>query len=139
MPGSAYGAQPCSYIIPLSSGMFSGIIPRISNLELGFLYTFGKNVRTGRFTADYLLPFRLNGDSVLFGEAHAEGWDFWKRPSVSVAAVPDSPQRLRNRTTGLTSLSVVGTARCWVRTRSWEQTASTTRPACSINGIHRVV
>jgi hypothetical protein len=25
---------------------------------------------------------------VLFGEAHAEGWGFWKKPSVSVAAAP---------------------------------------------------
>jgi hypothetical protein len=73
--------------IPVSSGMLAPFLPKIPNLELGFLYSFGKNVRTGRFTADYVLPFKLGCDSVLFGEAHA-GWDFWKRPSVSVAAVP---------------------------------------------------
>ncbi len=74
--------------IPVSSGMLSPFLPRIPNLELGFLYYFGNRVNTGRFTADYVLPFRLGCDSVLFGEAHAEGWDFWKRSTVSVAAAP---------------------------------------------------
>jgi hypothetical protein len=64
--------------------MLAPFLPKIPNLEVGFLYSFGKNVRTGRFTADYVLPFKLNADSVLFGEAHAEGWDFWKRPDVSI-------------------------------------------------------
>jgi len=68
--------------------MLSPFLPRIPNLELGFLYYFGNRVSTGRFTADYVLPFRLNCDSVLFGEAHAEGSDFWKRSTVSVAAAP---------------------------------------------------
>ena len=68
--------------------MLSPFLPRIPNLELGFLYYFGNRVNTGRFTADYVLPFRLGCDSVLFGEAHAEGWDFWKRSTVSVAAAP---------------------------------------------------
>ena len=89
-PGSAYGAQPGSEIVPLSSGMFSGIIPRISNLELGFLYNFGDNVRMGRFSADYVLPFSLSCDSVIFGETHGEWEDFWKTPTVSVTAAPGS-------------------------------------------------
>jgi hypothetical protein len=70
--------------IPVSSGMVTPFLPRIPNLEFGFLYSFGRNVRTGRFTADYLLPINLSADSVLFGEAHAEGSDFWKRPNVSI-------------------------------------------------------
>jgi len=74
--------------MPISSGMLSPFLPRIPNLELGFLYYFGNQVRTGRFTADYVFPFRLGCDSVLFAEAHAEGWGFWKKPSVSVAAEP---------------------------------------------------
>jgi Inverse autotransporter, beta-domain len=68
--------------------MLSPYIPKIPNLDLGFLYYFGNHVSTGRFTADYVLPFRLNCDSVLFGEAHAEGWDFWKKSHESVAAAP---------------------------------------------------
>jgi hypothetical protein len=80
--GCPRGDQP----IPVSSGMLTPFLPKIPNLELGFLYSFGKNVRTGRFSADYVLPFKLSADSVLFGEAHAEGWDFWKRPSVSITA-----------------------------------------------------
>ncbi len=87
-PSNDCGCSRESDAIPLSSGMLSPFLPRIPNLELGFLYSFGKNVRTGRFTADYLLPFKLNSDSVLFGEAHAEGWDFWKRPAVDVGAAP---------------------------------------------------
>jgi len=86
-PETAYGASGSDFI-PLSSGMLGAFLPRIPNLELGFLYYFGNRVSTGRFTADYVLPFRLSRDSVLFGEAHAEGWDFWKRSTVSVAAAP---------------------------------------------------
>jgi hypothetical protein len=78
--GCPRGEQP----IPVSSGMLAPFLPKIPNLEFGFLYSFGGNVRTGRFTADYTLPYHLSPDSVLFGEAHAEGWDFWKRPNVSI-------------------------------------------------------
>jgi hypothetical protein len=67
--------------IPVSSGMLSPFLPKIPNLEFGFQYYFGNNVRTGRFSADYVLPVHLSLDSVAFGEAHAEGWGFWKRPS----------------------------------------------------------
>jgi hypothetical protein len=74
--------------IPVTSGMLTPFLPKIPNLELGFQYSFGKNVRTGRFTADYVLPFKLSADSVLFGEAHAEGWDFWKKPSTSISSAP---------------------------------------------------
>ncbi|MGO9572363.1 MAG: hypothetical protein ACLP5H_33015 [Desulfomonilaceae bacterium] len=90
-PGNAPNDCGCSResdAIPVSSGILSPFLPRIPNLELGFLYYFGNRVNTGRFTADYVLPFRLSCDSVLFGEAHAEGWDFWKRSTVSVAAAP---------------------------------------------------
>jgi hypothetical protein len=83
-PANDCGCPKRDDFIPVSSGMLSPLLPKIPNLELGFLYSFGKNVRTGRFTADYVLPFKLSADSVLFGEAHAEGWDFWKRPSVSI-------------------------------------------------------
>jgi hypothetical protein len=88
VPGQSNPSNDCGCprgddTIPVSSGMFGPYLPRIPNLELGFLYYFGNNVRTGRFTADYVLPVRLSSASVLFGEAHAEGWDFWKRPSVS--------------------------------------------------------
>ncbi len=87
-PSNDCGCSRGDDAIPVSSGMLSPFLPRIPNLELGFLYYFGNRVSTGRFTADYVLPFRLSSDSVLFGEAHAEGWDFWKRPNVPVAAVP---------------------------------------------------
>jgi hypothetical protein len=81
LPRDSSKQCPCSRgddSIPVSSGMLGSFLPRIPNLELGFLYYFGNQVRTGRFTADYLFPFRLGPDSVLFGEAHAEGWDFRK-------------------------------------------------------------
>ncbi len=82
-PPSDCGCSRGDDALPVSSGMLAPFLPKIPNLELGFLYSFGNNVRTGRFTADYLLPFRLNSDSVLFGEAHAEGWGFWKDPGVT--------------------------------------------------------
>ncbi len=43
--------------IPGASGMFAPYPPRIPNLDLGSLHYFGNNVRTGRFTTDYVLPF----------------------------------------------------------------------------------
>jgi hypothetical protein len=84
-PSNDCGCSRVNDGIPVSSGMLSPFPPKIPNLDLGFLYYFGRNVSTGRFTADYTLPFRLSADSALFGEAHAEGWDSWKRPSVSIA------------------------------------------------------
>src|SRR5208283_3311950 len=90
LPGSSFLGPRGSDTIPISSSMFSGIIPRISNLELGFLYNFGNNVSMGRFSADYLLPFNLSCDSVIFGEAHGEWENFWKTPTVSVTSVSGS-------------------------------------------------
>ncbi|MGO9570410.1 MAG: hypothetical protein ACLP5H_22995 [Desulfomonilaceae bacterium] len=87
-PANDCGCPQGSDAIPVSSGLLAPFLPKIPNLELGFQYYFGNRVNTGRFTADYVLPFRLGWDSVLFGEAHAEGWDFWKRSTVSVAAAP---------------------------------------------------
>lgn len=83
-PSNDCGCPRADNAIPVSSGMLAPFLPKIPNLEFGFLYSFGNNVRTGRFTADYVLPYQLSPDSVLFGEAHAEGWDFWKRPDVSI-------------------------------------------------------
>ncbi len=58
--------------------MLRGILPLIPNLQFGYLYDFGNNrVSSGRFTADYLLPFSLSPDSMVFGEAHTEFQDFW--------------------------------------------------------------
>jgi hypothetical protein len=42
--------------VPVSTGMLTSFLSKIPNLELGSLYYFGNNVRTGRFTADYVLP-----------------------------------------------------------------------------------
>ncbi len=58
--------------------MFQGILPPIPNLQFGYLYQFGNNVSAGRGTVDYLLPYSLNKNSVLFGEAHSEFQSFWK-------------------------------------------------------------
>lgn len=85
-PTNNSGFSGESDTIPVSSGMLAPFLPRIPNLQFGFQYSFGKYVRTGRFTADYVLPVKLSADSVVFGEAHAEGWDFRKRPNVSSTA-----------------------------------------------------
>lgn len=68
----------------LSSGMLHGLLGPVPNLEVGYLYSFGKRVRTGRLTLDYLLPVSLGPDSVVFGEAHTVFTDFWKTPSGSL-------------------------------------------------------
>ena len=80
-PGSALGAG--SDTVSISSGMFQGILPPIPNLQVGYIYNFGKNVSSGRFTADYLLPVRLGAESRVFGEAHTEWQSFWKRPGFN--------------------------------------------------------
>lgn len=63
--------------VVLSSAMFQGLLPPIPNLQLGYLYTFSNNYGAGRVTGDYLKPFSLSKESFVFGEAHAEGWNFW--------------------------------------------------------------
>ncbi|MFH1113433.1 MAG: hypothetical protein V1792_05885 [Pseudomonadota bacterium] len=78
LPGSSAPAIGASDTIPISSGMFPSILPPIPNLQVGYLYYFGQNVRSGRFTADYLLPFSLSKNSTVFGEAHTEFQSFWK-------------------------------------------------------------
>jgi hypothetical protein len=77
LPGSAYRGQAGSDTVSLSSGMFPGILPPIPNLQIGYLFNFGPKVRSGRFTADYLLPFSLSPESTVFGEAHTEFQSFW--------------------------------------------------------------
>jgi len=54
--------------------MLAPFLPSIPNLEFGFLYSFGPNLRisSGRFTADYLFPVDVRCDSAFFGEAHVE-------------------------------------------------------------------
>ncbi len=69
--------QGDSDTVSISSGMLPSILPSIPNLQVGYLYNFGPNVRSGRFTADYLLPFDLTGASTVFGEAHTEFQSFW--------------------------------------------------------------
>lgn len=53
-----------------SSGMFSTFLPKIPNLEFGFNYLFGKNLRQSSFSVDYLLPILQRSDSLYFWEFH---------------------------------------------------------------------
>ena len=57
--------------------MFQGLLPPIPNLQLGYVYSFNRNYGAGRVTGDYLKPFSLNRESFVFGEVHAEMWNFW--------------------------------------------------------------
>lgn len=61
-----------SNVIPLSSDWVRDYLPQIPNLELGFLYTFGSNIRQTRWVADYVKPFEITRDNFIFAEAHAE-------------------------------------------------------------------
>ncbi len=74
----SFGAPKGSESLCFSDSMLRGLLPLIPNLQFGYLYDFGSNrVNQGRFTLDYLLPFRFSADSMLFGEAHAEFDSFW--------------------------------------------------------------
>lgn len=79
MPGSDYRVSSGNTLC-LSSGMLRGLVPLIPNLEIGYLYSFGNNVSNGRLTIDYLLPLSIGSGFVVFGEAHGEFQDFWKKP-----------------------------------------------------------
>lgn len=87
-PYPVAGGAPYSETVTIHSGMFSGIMPPIPNLELGYVYSFGSNVRMGRAVADYVLPINIGAGSVVFGEAHGEYSDFWKSPSLTIAPTP---------------------------------------------------
>jgi hypothetical protein len=78
MPGTTAGLPQGSNSLYLNSGMFCDILPRISNLEIGYLYQFGNVISTGRLTFDYVLPAYPTHDSAAFGEAHAEFTNFGK-------------------------------------------------------------
>lgn len=77
MPGSTGGLPGGSDSIYLTDQMFRDILGPIPNLQVRYLYSFGKAVETSRLTLDYLLPVRF-GNSAVFGEAHSEFQDFWK-------------------------------------------------------------
>jgi hypothetical protein len=71
-PGSSLLGPRGSENISISSGMFQGILPKIPNLQLGYNYTFGPQLKAGTASVDYLLPFKLGTDSTIYGEAHGE-------------------------------------------------------------------
>ena len=87
VPDSSGRGPIGSDTVPLSSGLLGPWLPRIPELEVGFLWSIGPTLSTGRAIADYLLPLRWGGDSILFGQAHGEFQDFWKKPSVPGASV----------------------------------------------------
>ncbi len=72
MPGSSLLGPRGSENISISSGMFQGLMPQIPNLQLGYNYTFGSQLRAGSASVDYLIPFKIDGDTTVYGEAHGE-------------------------------------------------------------------
>lgn len=77
LPGSSLLGPRGSDSIPISSGMFQGLLPTIPNLQLGYIYNFGQYVRAGRASVDYLLPINLSPATTVYGETHAEFQSFW--------------------------------------------------------------
>jgi hypothetical protein len=78
MPGTTAGLPQGSNSLYLNSGMFCDILPRTSNLAIGYSYQFGNVISTRRLTFDYVLPAYPTNDSAAFGEAHAEFTNFRK-------------------------------------------------------------
>lgn len=71
-PGGTSG-QSTLDSIPISSGVFSGLLPRWSNLDFGLLYEFSKvGIRNLRGFGDLVVPFANTPGSTLFAEAHYE-------------------------------------------------------------------
>jgi len=79
MPGTTGGLPRGADSIYISDQMLRDLLGPIPNLQVGYLYSFGNSVKSGRLTLDYLLPITLgSGNSAVFGEAHTELQDFWK-------------------------------------------------------------
>jgi hypothetical protein len=72
LPGSSYAGPRGEDNVSLSSGLFRDLFPKIPNLEFGFNYMFGSNLRQSRWSIDYLLPMGFGPDATLFAEAHGE-------------------------------------------------------------------
>jgi hypothetical protein len=72
MPGSSLLGPRSSENISISSGMFQGIMPEIPNLQIGYNYTFGPQIKAGTASVDYLLPFKIDAGTTVYGEAHGE-------------------------------------------------------------------
>jgi len=83
LPGSSLLGPRGSDSIPISSGLFQGLLPSIPNLQFGYIYNFGQYVRAGRASIDYLLPINLSPDTTVYGEVHSEFQSFWKNPTGS--------------------------------------------------------
>ncbi len=66
--------------IPLSYDLFRDALPQIPKLRLGYLYTFGKDLRWGRMTGDFFAPVGLSSTSTAFGQFHVEFQDYWQIP-----------------------------------------------------------
>ncbi len=77
MPGTTAGLPQGSNALYLNSGMLRDILGPIPNLEIGYMYHFGKSVRTSRLTFDYFLPVSFGSNSAAFGETHGEFINFW--------------------------------------------------------------
>lgn len=58
--------------IPFSSGMLKNWLPVIPNLQFGFNYLFGRNLRQSWWSADYVLPISITTSDIIFGEAHVD-------------------------------------------------------------------
>lgn len=79
MGGLAGRSEPGSIL--LSPQLFQGILPNIPYLQVGYLYSFGDNVSSGRLSLDFLQPVRLGNHSAVFAEFHNEWRDFWRTVS----------------------------------------------------------
>ena len=72
-PGTAgpqYGGG--SETVPFSSEWVRDWMPTIPNLQFGFNYLFGRNLRQTWWSVDYVLPVFITRNDILFGEAHAD-------------------------------------------------------------------
>jgi len=90
MPGGSILGPRGSENISISSGMFQSILPKIPNLQLGYNYTFGPQLRAGSASADYLLPVKIDADTTVYGEAHGE----FQTLSISQPGSPNNSTEL---------------------------------------------
>ncbi len=77
-----------SDLITISDSMFPVTFNTLSHLKAGFDYSFGKRVRRGRATLDYLLPMDIFPATTIFGQFYSEFQDFWQSPRTKIVLAP---------------------------------------------------
>jgi len=81
-PGSVQGTSRSSDVVTVSSGLLGTYLPKIPNLQFGFVYSFGTSIRQSRWSLDYLLPMGSEPGRTFFVELHGDSTSYKNTATV---------------------------------------------------------